>query len=888
MATLEDSPISIASPQATTSSEYDAHSSPVSQSSTEYNQPQEQHPITKLAPISGASPRAKFKQRINKIKFKRKPSVVKEHSLDSSSQLDIPIDTHDSGVNMTSDVTHDDTSLDDVMNEYQAFAREASEEAVSSDPIPPPLAEPTNILDLSVYTDNVLGIKILGSDPLKPNISLSHPLLKVTLYCDKTCTHLKKSEKSRAVSSFYETANETVDYILPQLTAPAVVNTSNNFTPRWEEELIFNEDLCYLLSNQSLILLFELMEFKEQFLTPSLPKRQGWRHIAWAFLKLRGANNRVNLEERLRLQFYRYPNKQHAVSRDNPGFQAWYHGYRTKYPSTLHVTVRPVRMESTRVASLRSYAPNQPETAATRQETVGNSTFRKQPSCWSRIEGQTCIVPNTPLLASPLAGHGASVLKFSPDGTHLAVAVVVGEQNEVWVYSVPSCEEIMVLKGHHGLIYDLSWSPSSLLLMTASQDTTARVWHLPDTEKHSSSYKLLSHPAYIYACSFHPFSDVILLTAGFDRVIRVWGIAALGVNSSQILREFRSHCGYINCLAFDSTGIKMFSGDSEGCVYIWQVSLSRSGSSPSTEEVETWRELDKIHLKEITGVGIRSIFSVDKRLVVHTSDGALRLIDIRKQAILTRYPILSAETHPLSHCTVSPCGSNIYLGVATDLSVWQIDTGTNTHSFSLQQLTLPSASIVCVDYHPLDHMLAMCTYGTSGSLLISKYTPPLDNSHVSLTQASLAKSIPGDTLSDTAMVLLREEVRQRLNSICLNPPLPSSDTSRPLSTTWDSLGSLTTPILRDKLFTHESIIEENLPADSESVTSHSEMVESTLTLEMLERPPLPARDHTPIYSTSEMEEGDFEAGERVKRSLARRRRSLHKQRSAKTQSVPTE
>lgn len=886
MATLEDSPISTASPQGTTLPEYDTHSSPVSQSSTEHTHSQGLHPVTKLAPISGASPGAKFKQRINKIKFKRKPSVVKEHSLDSSSQLDIPIDTRDSDVNMTSDATRDDTSLDDVMNEYQAFAREASEEGLPSDPIPPPLAEPTNTLDMSVYIDNVLGIKIIGSDPLKPNISLSHPLLKVTLYCDKTCTHLKKSEKSRAVSSFYETANETVDYILPQLTAPAVVNTSNNFTPRWEEELIFNEDLCYLLSYQSLVLLFELMEFKEKFLPPSLPKRQGWRHIAWAFLKLRGANNRVNLQQRLRLQFYRYSNKQYAGSRDNPGFQAWYHGYRTKYPSTLHLTVRPVRMEGT-MASLRSYAPNQPETAATRQ-TVDNSTFHKQPSCWNRTEGQTCMVPNTSLLSSPLAGYGASVLKFSPDGAHLAVAVVVGELSEVWVYAVPSCEEVMVLKGHHGLVYDLSWSSSSLLLMTASQDTTARVWHLPDTENGPSSYKLLPHPSYIYACSFHPFSDIILLTAGFDRVIRVWGIAALGVNSSQIMREFRSHSGYINCLTFDPTGMRMFSGDSEGCVYIWQVSLSRSGSSPSAEEVETWRELDKIHLKEITGVGIRSILSVGKRLVLHTSDGALRLIDIRKQAVLTRYPIHSPETHPLSRCAVSPCGSNLYLGTATDLSVWRIDTGTEIHSFSLQQLTLPSARIVCTDYHPLDHILAMCTYGTSGSLLVSKYTPPLDNSHVSLTQACLAKSIPGDTLSDTAMVLLREEVRHKLNSICLDPPLPSPDTSRPLSTTWDSLGSLTTPILRDRIFTHESIIEENLPADYESVSSRSEIVESTLTLEMLERPPLPARDHTPIYSTSEMEEGDFEAGERGKRSLARRRRSLHKQRSAKTQSVPTE
>ena len=299
--------------------------------------------------------------------------------------------------------------------------------------------------------------------------------------------------------------------------------------------------------------------------------------------------------------------------------------------------------------------------------------------------------------------------------------------------------------------------------MTASQDTTACLATLEDTENGLlEHYKLLPHPSYIYACSFHPFSDIILLTAGFDRVIRVWGIAALGVNSSQIMREFRSHSGYINCLTFDPTGMRMFSSlrDSEGCVYIWQVSLSRSGSSPSAEEVETWRELDKIHLKEITGVGIRSILSVGKRLVLHTSDGALRLIDIRKQAVLTRYPIHSPETHPLSRCAVSPCGSNLYLGTATDLSVWRIDTGTEIHSFSLQQLTLPSARIVCTDLPSTrSHSSHVQPMGHQGSLLVSKYTPPLDNSHVSLTQACLAKSIPGDTLSDTALVLLTASQR---------------------------------------------------------------------------------------------------------------------------------
>ncbi|KAI6646562.1 Jouberin [Oopsacas minuta] len=883
MATVDDLPITIASPEDITSSEYDVCQSPVSQTSAEYIQrtpsPEgERYPIRRLEPIERFSHRGKFKQRINKIKFKRKPSMVQEHPLESPSLSDTPLNEPQvPGVNLTSgDLTHVDTSLGDIINDYEAYSRVVSEEPITSEPIP------VSSLDLSIYTSNVLCIKILGSDSLKPHISLSHPLVKVTLYCDKTCAYFKKSEKNRAVSFFYETANDNVDYILPQLTEPAVVNTSNKFTPRWVEELVFNEDLSYLLSSTSLVLLFEMLEFKERSILASYPKRQGWRHIAWAFLKLRGANNRVNLEQRLRLQLYCYPNRQHTESRDDRGFQAWYHGHRIKYPSTLHVTAKPVLMQQNTVAALRSCAPNQPEIAAARLKTPPSSLQ----TSWSRQVGEKCQVPNTPLLSFSLSGSGGSVLKFSPDGNHLAVSVALGEQSEVCVYDVPSCDEGAKLKGHQGLIYDISWSPRSLLLVTASQDTTARVWSLSDSDNHVSCYKMLPHPSFVYACSFHPSSEVILLTAGFDRVVRVWGISALGVNSSQILREFRSHSGYINCLTFDMIGVKMFSGDSEGCVYIWQMSLSSSSSSPCVEEVGTWRELDMIDLKEIRGISIRSIFPIERRLLLHTNDGALRLVDMRRQGVLKRYLVDSPNKHPLSRCTISPCSTNIYLGTDTELCVWNIENESKIHSLSLEQLTIPSASIVCVDYHPLDHIIAMCTYGTSGSILISKYTPQIYsyNSAISGTAPTLP-SVCGDTLNDTAMVVMKDKIRQRLNSIPSSHHLLPTANRRPVSTSWDSLGSLTTsppPLFRGHVTTQT---EDKL---DELFESPSKFMDSELTLEMLERSVdikehTLVRYHTPLYSTS-----DSEGGERVKRSGARRRRSIHKQRAANMQSIPAE
>ena len=41
----------------------------------------------------------------------------------------------------------------------------------------------------------------------------------------------------------------------------------------------------------------------------------------------------------------------------------------------------------------------------------------------------------------------------------------------------------------------------------------------------SSSWKLdhkLQHPSYVYTAQFHPATSSVVVTAGFDRVIRIW------------------------------------------------------------------------------------------------------------------------------------------------------------------------------------------------------------------------------------------------------------------------------------------------------------------------------------------------------------------------------
>ncbi len=123
------------------------------------------------------------------------------------------------------------------------------------------------------------------------------------------------------------------------------------------------------------------------------------------------------------------------------------------------------------------------------------------------------------------------------------------------------------LTGHGGIIYSLSWSPNSQWLVSASNDGSALVWHIPhsaagipsprtaallspygaaplttagggggggslgagaggsgSTSIPSRPYCSLvaSPPSYVYAAAFHSAAPHLVVTAGYDGGLRVW------------------------------------------------------------------------------------------------------------------------------------------------------------------------------------------------------------------------------------------------------------------------------------------------------------------------------------------------------------------------------
>lgn len=71
-----------------------------------------------------------------------------------------------------------------------------------------------------------------------------------------------------------------------------------------------------------------------------------------------------------------------------------------------------------------------------------------------------------------------------------------------------------------------------------------------------AAQKVLPHPSFVYCSQYHPTAQNLVLTGGYDTVVRVWRLDVDEVNG-QLLEEFEGHSSFINTLCFDTEGIEL-------------------------------------------------------------------------------------------------------------------------------------------------------------------------------------------------------------------------------------------------------------------------------------------------------------------------------------------
>ncbi|RZF43197.1 hypothetical protein LSTR_LSTR013877 [Laodelphax striatellus] len=331
---------------------------------------------------------------------------------------------------------------------------------------------------------------------------------------------------------------------------------------------------------------------------------------------------------------------------------------------------------------------------------------REPPVTWCRLPAQSCKLTNTRLANIAIAPSGGFSLAFSHSGLLLAC----GTAGPIYVYTVPGFKLKSTLTGHKGLIYVVRWSSDDHYLVSASADCTACVWDI----RRGHALQVLTHPSFVYCASFVAhYGRRVLVTGCCDGVLRVWRQVQSAASKYTLTQELTGgHTGFIGALCIDSDGLTVFSGDSFGQLMVWTC---------DTDCVE-WSCSKEVRHRELKGAIINNLVlhPGGNRLLVHTRDSMLRMLDIPSFAVIQWFQGCMNE-HMQTGCTVSPCGG-LVLACSEDglLCAWDSNTGAQ---LALYAHLVPAHAPAALVYHPHEHMCALIAYtpATPQMLIVSGY-----------------------------------------------------------------------------------------------------------------------------------------------------------------------
>ncbi len=221
--------------------------------------------------------------------------------------------------------------------------------------------------------------------------------------------------------------------------------------------------------------------------------------------------------------------------------------------------------------------------------------------------------------------------------THdLQRAAVIGKRADIPLIEFPS-HAMRELRGHTDSVYNGVFTSNGRELLTASDDSTARIWNLDD----GSSQALRGHEDDVYRIRLSP-DEKLAVTSSLDRSLRVWPLANSDV---RVFRESApiEELELVGNRAFVRTHSSLASWDldrgTREPVFSWQQGLGQGNPSPDGQHLVTlganWTlELRGHDNKVIALAGHRAMithveWSHDSKTVYSSSvDGTLRRWDV--------------------------------------------------------------------------------------------------------------------------------------------------------------------------------------------------------------------------------------------------------------------
>ena len=173
---------------------------------------------------------------------------------------------------------------------------------------------------------------------------------------------------------------------------------------------------------------------------------------------------------------------------------------------------------------------------------------------------------------SILQGHtsGVQCVRYSPDGQLLASACRDGSirlwsdylsQNRSSKPSIIN-SSVKLLQGHTDWVWNIAFSPDGQWLVSASLDSTLRVWSVPDGQP---IHVLEGHTYDVFGLAISADSQLVVST-GEDYTVRLWSL-----QGGQNLKTLHGYTGGIHSLSLSSNDQILASSGQTETIHLWHV-----------------------------------------------------------------------------------------------------------------------------------------------------------------------------------------------------------------------------------------------------------------------------------------------------------------------------
>lgn len=259
---------------------------------------------------------------------------------------------------------------------------------------------------------------------------------------------------------------------------------------------------------------------------------------------------------------------------------------------------------------------------------------------------------------------------FSFDGKYIA-SIIYGE---TYIWNAQNGKQIAHLEGHHSDVRGISFSPVINMILTGSDDRTAKLWKVPGGKEsltlkgylNDIDERILSDN-YMYWIAF--INEIKLSPDGKYVAIGKTGNNAklMDFETGKVIRSFRGHESIVISLDFSPDGKYLATGGADGTARIWDIQTG---------------EMIRSFPEKISNIPYFSIdFSPDGNYLVTGSwDGRVRIWDVRNGEMLT-----SINAHEnVSPYTVQFSHNGLYVisgGLDRKLKLFEIDTGLEIKEF---------------------------------------------------------------------------------------------------------------------------------------------------------------------------------------------------------------